>query len=167
MHQSVQLTQQILPSNFLYFWSWMKISEFALTLTLWFNSGRSWSRTVSQPFFHGRTPKINFIILSMKKFTYQKKLIVGSTIQLLLNYCHGNIFVKSCYIQKSPYNVRKNNCCIFPVFWRIYGIFSGTSKFKMFLSSPRLLVEPLLIFHGALVFHGTLVGKHWFRSYVI
>jgi hypothetical protein len=34
----------------------------------------------------------------MKTFTGQKKLIVGSAIQLLLNYYQENLFVKSCYI---------------------------------------------------------------------
>jgi hypothetical protein len=43
----------------------------------------------------------------MKTFTGQKKLIAGSAIQLLLNYCQEIFFVKSCYIYKSAYIVRK------------------------------------------------------------
>jgi hypothetical protein len=60
----------------------------------------------------------------MKTFTGQKKLIAGSGIQLLLNYHQENLFIKSCYIYKSAYTVRKKIEAFFlPFFFVVSNLF--------------------------------------------
>jgi hypothetical protein len=56
-------------------------------------------RSVFPNLFSMEKPENNFSYpeepLPMKTFTGQKKLIVRNAIQLLLNYCQENLFVKS------------------------------------------------------------------------
>jgi hypothetical protein len=98
----------------------------------------------------------------MKKFTRQNKVLAGTAMQLLINYCQETN-------QKSK---QRKGTEITPVLLideqKNRKISKGTCNFSpnfkiSYLSIPRFLAEHLKMFCGKLMFRRTLDGTHSFR----
>jgi hypothetical protein len=114
---------------------WRFLSAYPHLLMLWFNSGKSWSRTVSPLFFLGGTPETNFSyseeFLPMIKFTDQKKMTVGTAIQFAKLLSRKFICKELLYTYVSLHWKTKTTEAY------LFGNCPGISKFKIFMFIVR------------------------------
>lgn len=123
----------------------MTILSAQCTLKQWVSGLLPWMTPYNNISYHEEPQSTNM-------FTGQEKLISGSAILLLLNYCQNNLSVKKfIYIHTRVHlPCNKRSWSIFPAFRVIFGIFHGISNSKF-----------LCIF--STICCGTLVLKHCFE----
>ena len=91
----------------------------------------------------------------MRRFAGQKKVVAGSSMKLVINYCQKKVyFLKRCYVE-----IQLTLQNVWGIFRRTSGIFAVFQSFYLFI--PQFLAEPLTMICWI------LVGKQWIRWLLI